>query len=78
MVAEQIDHVCQLAGNSDHVGIGTDFDGGFGLQSTPIELDSIADLQKMTYFLQELHYTDNDIASIMGKNWLRMLEYNLP
>jgi len=50
MVAEQADHICQLAGDAAHVGIGTDFDGGFGLQSTPRELDSIADLPKLLPF----------------------------
>ena len=40
-----IDHICQLAGNANHAGIGSDFDGGFGLQSIPPELDTIADLQ---------------------------------
>jgi membrane dipeptidase len=78
MVAEQMDHICQLAGDALHVGIGTDFDGGFGLQSTPFELDSIADLQKLVPFLENLNYSTNDIAAIMGQNWQHMLEYNLP
>ncbi|GIT77973.1 MAG: hypothetical protein Ct9H300mP32_3550 [Verrucomicrobiota bacterium] len=29
-VVDHIDHVCQLAGNADHAGFGTDLDGGFG------------------------------------------------
>lgn len=78
MVAEQIDHVCQLAGSTTHVGLGTDFDGGFGLQSTPIELESIADLQKLVPLLEDLHFSPESITSIMGQNWQRMLEYNLP
>ena len=39
MLADQIDYLCQMAGDAAHVGIGTDFDGGFGLQSSPKELD---------------------------------------
>ncbi len=34
LVAEQIDYICQMAGDVRHVGIGTDFDGGLGLKST--------------------------------------------
>ena len=30
-----IDHVCQLAGNANHVGIGTDLDGAFGKETMP-------------------------------------------
>lgn len=77
-VVEQIDYICQLAGDSKHVGIGTDFDGGFGLQSTPIEVDSIADLQKLSTILANYGYDEESTANILGKNWQRMLEYNLP
>lgn len=78
MVADQIDHVCQIAGDSHHVGIGTDFDGGFGMQSTPFELNSIADLQKLAEHLTDHGFSDRDISAILGLNWKHMLEYNLP
>ena len=42
-----MDHVCQLAGDALHSGIGSDFDGGFGVQSVPPEIDTVADLQKV-------------------------------
>jgi membrane dipeptidase len=78
LVATQIDYICQLAGNTRHVALGSDFDGGFGLQSAPIELDSIADLQKLSPKLTQKGYTEADIAAILGQNWLRMLRENLP
>ena len=43
-ICEHIDHICQIAGNAKHVGIGTDLDGGYGTEQTPMDLDSIADL----------------------------------
>ncbi|MBK9926045.1 MAG: membrane dipeptidase [Anaerolineales bacterium] len=73
-----IDHICQLAGNSNHAAIGSDFDGGFGLQSIPLELDSIADLQMIATRLMERGYTETDAANILGGNWLRFLRKNLP
>lgn len=73
-----IDHICQLAGNADHVGIGSDFDGGFGLQSIPSELDSIADLQIIGSKLIARGYTESDTANVLGGNWLRFLRRNLP
>ena len=78
LVAEQIDHICQIAGDCEHVGIGSDFDGGIGLEHVPAELDSIADLQKLTPFLQELGYNENDIIQIFAGNYLRVLEFVLP
>src|SRR6202142_1854515 len=51
VVAAHMDHVCQLAGDARHVGIGSDFDGGFGVQSVPPEIDTIADLQKLVPLL---------------------------
>lgn len=77
-LVDQIDHICQIAGNAHHVGIGSDFDGGFGLQSVPPELDTIADLQKLPPMLAERGYTQDDIAAILGGNWLALLEEILP
>jgi membrane dipeptidase len=76
-VYSQIDHICQLAGNTRHVGIGTDFDGGFGLQSAPEGLDSIADLQKLIPVLEKNRYSEADITAILGNNWKRFLEETL-
>ena len=73
-----IDHICQLAGNANHAAIGSDFDGGFGLQSIPHELDTIADLQRIATSLMERGYSEVDAGNILGGNWLRFLRENLP
>jgi membrane dipeptidase len=77
-VADQIDHVCQLAGNSRHASIGTDLDGGYGIEQTPNNLDTIADVQKIPDLLRKWGYGDEDIAAVMHGNWLRLLERGLP
>jgi membrane dipeptidase len=78
LVIDHIDYICQLAGDASHVGIGTDFDGGFGLQSVPAEINSIADLQMLVPRLKKRGYTDIDIQAIMGRNWLAKLKDSLP
>ena len=78
MLVNHIDHICQLAGDSQHVGIGSDFDGGFGLQSTPKEIDTIADLQKLVPLLLSRGYSEEDAASILGGNWINTLRRSLP
>jgi len=74
----QIDYICQMAGDARHVGLGSDFDGGFGVQSVPRELDTIADLQILAPRLAQRGYTEQDIAAILGTNWLGILKDNLP
>ena len=73
-VIDHIDHVCQLAGNSLHSGIGTDLDGAFGTEQCPADLDTIADLQKIPDILKSRGYSEKDIDNVMYKNWVRFLE----
>ena len=72
-VAEHIDFICQLAGNSQHAAIGSDLDGGFGREQSPSDLDTIEDLQHIAEILSKRGYSDDHIASIMNGNWLRLL-----
>jgi membrane dipeptidase len=72
-VVDHIDHVCQLAGDADHAGIGSDLDGGFGREQSPRDLDTIADLQKLAGLLAERGYSADDIEKIMFRNWVRFL-----
>jgi membrane dipeptidase len=72
-VADHIDHVCQLAGNSRHAAIGSDIDGGFGKEQEPADLDTIADLQKMEGILRKRGHSDADLAAIFHGNWLRLV-----
>jgi membrane dipeptidase len=67
-----------LAGSPDHVGIGSDFDGGFGKGSIPPELDSVADLPIIASKLIERGYSESDAEKILGGNWLRFLREHLP
>lgn len=77
-VVRHIDHICQLTGTARHCGIGSDFDGGFGVESTPDEFDSVADLGKIGDALTRAGYSEKDVAGILGGNWLRLLERALP
>ena len=73
-VVDHIDHICQLAGNSLHSGLGTDLDGGFGKEQGPADVDTIADLQLIPEILKQRGYSDDDVDNIMYKNWIRFLE----
>lgn len=73
-IVAHIDHICQLAGNAHHVGIGSDLDGAFGTEQAPGDLHSIADLHTIPALLQQRGYSAVDIEGIMWRNWIDFLE----
>jgi membrane dipeptidase len=73
-IIDHIDHICQLAGNSLHAGIGSDLDGGFGKEQCPYDLDTIEDLKDFPALLTSRGYKSDDVNNIMGENWLRFLK----
>jgi membrane dipeptidase len=77
-VADHIDHICRLAGDTLHAAIGSDLDGGYGSEQCPEDLDSIADLQKLDGILARRGYAAADLDNIFHANWLRLLEQSLP
>lgn len=68
-----IDHICQIAGTSRHVGIGSDLDGGVGREGFAHDLDTIADLQQVAVLLADRGYGSDDVAAIMHGNWIGFL-----
>ena len=76
-LVDHYDHICQIAGNSDHIAIGSDLDGAYGTEQSPYDLDTIADLQKLQALLANRGYSEENIEKIFYKNWLRFLSENL-
>jgi membrane dipeptidase len=72
-LVDHFDHICQLAGNSLHIGFGTDLDGLFGKEQSPYDIDTVADLVKYKDILARRGYTAEDISNIFSGNWLRMI-----
>jgi len=70
---DHLDHVCQIAGNANHAGIGSDLDGAFGREQTPTDLDTIADLDKIPVLLQRRGYKDKDIEAVASGNFINFL-----
>jgi microsomal dipeptidase-like Zn-dependent dipeptidase len=70
-IARAIAHAVGVMG-VDHVGLGSDFDGG-----VPTPFDA-SDLVRLTDALLEEGLGDDDIRAIMGENVLRLLAATLP
>ncbi|MBG0860509.1 MAG: dipeptidase [Bacteroidales bacterium] len=66
-VVDHIDHVVQVIG-IDHVGIGTDFDGGGGVDGCR----TVAEMKNITIELLKRGYSKSDIAKIWGGNVMRV------
>jgi membrane dipeptidase len=77
-VVKHIKHVCDVAGNAAHAGLGTDLDGGFGAESIPAEMDSVSDLPKIENALTAAGFSEQDVDSVMGENWIGFLKRSLP
>ena len=78
IIADNIDHICQLAGNTNHAAIGSDLDGAFGREQCPYDLETIADMQKIFPILEKRGYSENDLDKIAHRNWLRFMRNALP
>ena len=72
-LVDHMDHICQLAGNANHVAIGSDLDGAFGKEQSPYDIETIADLQKIPTLLKKRGYSDADVVNVTSGNWLRFL-----
>ncbi|WP_235296265.1 dipeptidase [Portibacter marinus] len=70
---DHMDHICQIAGNTDHIAIGSDLDGGFGTEQCPSDINTIADLSKIPTLLENRGYSQDDIQKIMHGNWQKII-----
>jgi membrane dipeptidase len=71
-LVNHFDHICQMAGNVNHIAFGTDLDGLFGTEQSPYDLDTIADVSKFEQILTGRGYSKEHIENIFHKNWLRV------
>ena len=72
-VVDHILYVCELAGNTDQVALGTDLDGGFGKEQSPHDMESIADLPIVGELLMERGLTQAEVQKILSGNWIQFL-----
>lgn len=67
-VVDHIDHMKNIIG-IDHIGIGTDFDGGGGVDGCY----DVSEMENITIELVKRGYTEEEIEKIWGKNLMRVL-----
>lgn len=66
------DHILGRAGLAS-LGIGTDYDGGFGPEECPLDLPRVEDLARLPGVFRDEGWPEETIRAILGGNWLRVL-----
>jgi len=74
-VVNQVVHHARSAGGPEHVGLGTDLDGGFDARYAPIK--DAGEIRELPALLGR-HFSRGQVDGIMGGNWLRFLGDSLP
>lgn len=69
---DHVDHICSLAGNTQHVGLGSDMDGGFAADRMPAGLNGPSDLHLLAEGLKSRGWPDADIQAFALGNWMRV------
>ena len=76
-LADHIDHICQLAGDALHAGIGGDTDGQGGRVGAPAEIDTVVDYGRLADVLSRRGYADDQVTDLMYHNWVRFFSRHL-
>jgi membrane dipeptidase len=71
--SRQASYMAQLVGSWEHLGIGSDLDGGLGLEESPLEIDTVADLYKIGSVMPT-----EARDGVLSTNWLNFLRRSLP
>lgn len=69
-VIAHMKRVCDLTGSANHVALGTDMDGGVGRDDIPQEIRTSADLPKVGDALAGSGFNNDEVARVLGRNWL--------
>ena len=77
-VVRHVQHICDLAGGTTCVGLGTDMDGGLGREQIPQEIRTSADLPRVGDALSAAGFDDEEVARVLGGNWLHFFHRCLP
>jgi membrane dipeptidase len=76
--AAHVNHICELAGDRSHVGLGSDMDGGFSAATMPQGVDKPADLVVLCAALRNTGWSDADIENFRWGNWSRFWQSRAP
>ncbi|GAB4547831.1 MAG: membrane dipeptidase [Phycisphaerales bacterium] len=65
-----VEHICALLGNRDHVGLGSDLDGGFSANHLPEGINAPRDFERLAEGLAQRGWSERDINAFARDNWM--------
>ncbi len=77
-VVRHIEHIVNLTGRTDVVGLGSDMDGGFSALDLPTGIRRPANLEKISAALADAGFTDTQIEQFAWSNWRNFWQRHLP
>lgn len=77
-LADHVLRVCELAGNTRQVALGSDLDGGFGEETTPAGIRTLRDVRLLGPVLAARGFDEAALAGFLGDNWGRFWRKALP
>lgn len=77
MATDHVVHLARLVGD-EHVGLGTDLDGGLTPDNTPQGIDRIEQIGRLAEDLDGRGWDSGAVERFMGGNWWRFFERCLP
>ncbi len=67
-----LEHVCEIAGSTRHVGLGSDMDGGFAATRMPMGMETPRDLTLLVEGVRARGWSDAEVEGLTSGNWLRV------
>ena len=77
-IIDHLDHLCAITGSDAHAALGTDMDGGFGLEYTPTGVDGSGEMPRLAERMAQRGWSEASIRRVFGENWHRFYAANLP
>jgi len=69
-----IERICELTGSHEHVGLGSDMDGGFSSHRLPQGIDRPLDLRRLSEGLTRRGWTREQVDGFAWRNWCRVFQ----
>jgi len=69
-----VEHICEIAGSRDHVGLGSDMDGGLTGEELPLEITRPSHLSLLADALDARGWSESEVQGFVSGNWVRFFE----
>ncbi len=77
-VVDHLEHLREVMGSEELIAIGSDMDGGYGLEFTPTGVETSAAMPNLAARMQARGWSEDAVRGVFAGNWLRFWGEHLP